>query len=137
MPVNFNRPTAALTSINDGGNNRPILCRWAGDSVPYTPGDDGEPTLVSAVVGPSGTSMTVTFSEAVLGHAGLSMSAPSGESLTYVSGDGTAAKLFTVSLPIPSGWPLKLNYDLGDIADAAGNAVAPFAQQTVTNGSVI
>jgi hypothetical protein len=80
--------------------------------------------------------LVVTFNEPVIAAnaAGFSMTGLSAD-LTYLSGNGTTALTFTMSAPAVYGNTITLSYDddTGTVTDKAGNALAEFGPQPVTN----
>lgn len=120
----------------------PLLA--AGPPSPRPPGQSqSPPTLSSAVIGTNGTSLTLTFSEAVTGFAsgaeGFALTGLSGgaTTLTYASGNGTSSVVMTISRTVAQGETGgSLAYTAGDItASANGLALANFSGTGVTNNS--
>lgn len=104
--------------------------------------DSVVPTVDSATVASNGTTVTVVFSETVSigsgGSGGCALDFSGGAAtLTYSSGDGTSSLVFTASRTIESGETGTLDYTQpGDgIEDEAGNDLASFTDQAVTNDS--
>lgn len=104
--------------------------------------DETAPTLQSVAVNAAGTSLTLTFNEAVVvgsgGNGGFALTATLGSaSLTYSSGDGSTELVYTVGRTINAGETLTLDYTQpGDgIEDTAGNDLVSFSDTSVTNNS--
>lgn len=135
MPF-FDRKTAALSSIFESDRQPVTLLAGGGADIGYQDGDQTPPSLSSGVVFAAASAVTLYFSEAVVGHVGFSMAGVSGVALTYSAGDGTAAIVFTTSRLLGSGEPVNVSYELGNVADTAGNILAPFNRTTVLNGSI-
>lgn len=111
---------------------KPVLMHRAPDTTP--------PTLVSAVIATNGTTVTVTFSESVVGASANGFTfTPSGDAatLTYSSGSGTSALVFTASRTIYSVETATISYSstTGDVTDTVGNDLASFGATAVTNNS--
>ena len=122
----------ALLSCGVVYAQKPILFHRAPDTT--------APTLVSAVLASNGTTLTVTFSEAVRGTSATGFTfTPSGAAatLTYASGNLTTALVFTVSRPLLSDETATLAYSstTGDIADIPANDLATFSATAITNNS--
>lgn len=105
-------------------------------------GDTTPPTLSSATIGSSGTQMTLTFGESVTigsgGNSGWTTSLSGGAAtLTYSSGSGTSALVYTISRTIDSGETGTVAYTQpsNGIEDAAGNDLATISSGSVTNNS--
>lgn len=120
----------------------PLLA--AGPPSPRPPGQSqSPPTLSSAVIGTNGTSLTLTFSEAVTGFAsgaeGFALTGLSGgaTTLTYASGNGTSSVVMTISRTVAQGETGgSLAYTAGDItASSNGLSLANFSGTAVTNSS--
>lgn len=93
------------------------------------------PTLVSAVLASDGRTLTLTFDRAAFNHSGFGLASTTGvKTLTYSSGDGTTAKVFTVSRTVGSTESVVVSYTPGNVASANGVAMAAFSE-TVTNNS--
>lgn len=103
------------------------------------------PTLVSAIVQPTGTTLRLTFSVAMTGLTtgaeGFVVSGITGGgvSLTYASGNGTTVVDFTTSRTIGTGDSgALLAYTAGDVvALVGGAALANFTNFAVTNTSTM
>jgi hypothetical protein len=96
------------------------------------------PTVSSATIAANGTTLTVVFDEAVTGDGtGFEIDNGSALTATYVSGDGTATWMFTLSGTVLDADTPVLTYDsgVGDMADLAANALADIASGAVTNNS--
>lgn len=104
------------------------------------PGDITAPLPSSASVATNGVTYTIVFTESVKGFAaganGFAIT-PSGgvATLTYVSGTGTNTIVFTISRPLDAAETLTASYTPGTITDLAGNLLAGFSGQPVTNNS--
>lgn len=109
------------------------LCSWAGAAAP---------TLSSAVVGTDGVTLTLTFSESVSigvgGNGGWTI-VPSDfdATVSYASGDGTAALVYTVNRIIWSAETATIDYaQPGDgIENGGGEDLANISDGVVTNNS--
>lgn len=105
--------------------------------------DTTAPTLTSATIGTNGTTLTLVFDEVVTagadGSGGFSFSTAGGAATaTYASGDGTDTRVYTLSRTVKNTEGLGLlDYTQpGDgIQDDAGNVLASFADEYVTNNS--
>jgi hypothetical protein len=114
-----------------------------GGSVPAGPADADPPVLVSAVVPAAGTTMVLTYNEALT--AGAVTAAAFTLSGTFAtvasaSASGTEVTLtFTVPLYVTEGDTVLLSYTPGvaPIQDAAGNDAAALVNQAVTNNSTL
>lgn len=100
------------------------------------------PTLSSATIGSSGTSITLAFSESVLvgigGNAGFTLSLSGGSAtLSYASGSGSSSLVYNISRTIYSGETGTISYTQpgSGIEDAAGNDLASFSNSSITNNS--
>ncbi len=104
--------------------------------VPAAGSDITAPTVSSATISVDGDETTVVFDEAVTGD-GTGFVFDDASALTYVSGDGTDTWVFSHRVILASE-TRTLEYDdaTGDMADdPAGNVLASFAAQAVTNDS--
>jgi hypothetical protein len=104
--------------------------------------DTTAPTVSSAAINTTGTSLTLTMSETVSigsgGSGGFTLSASGGAAtLTYASGSGSSALVYTISRPIQYGETVTRSYTqpVNGIEDLAGNDLASFSGAAVTNGS--
>lgn len=100
------------------------------------------PTVSSRTVSANGTEFTIAFDEAVTAtiDTGFTLTPTSGGAavtLSYTSGSGTSSLVYTASRAITRNETLTLAYvQPGDgIEDAAGNDLASFSGQAVTNNS--
>lgn len=99
-------------------------------------GDSVAPTVTARTIDAAGTSLTLTFSEAVTGSTGFSLTASGGAvTPSYASGSGTSSYTFTLSRTIAQGETVTLSYTPGNVADGAGNALASITNAAVTNSS--
>lgn len=104
--------------------------------------DTTAPTLSSATLAANGTSLTLGFNESVSvgagGNGGFAIT-PSGGSATvsYASGSGTTALVYTVSRALSSTETATIAYVQpgNGIEDAAGNDLASLSGYAVTNNS--
>lgn len=104
--------------------------------------DTTAPTLSSATIGTNGTTVTLTFSEAVSigsgGNGGFAIT-PSGgaATLSYSSGSGSSSLVYTASRTILQGETATIAYTQpgNGVEDAAGNDLASFSGTSVTNNS--
>lgn len=101
------------------------------------------PTLSSAVIGTSGTSATLGFSEAITtgtgGAAGWDMSCSNAGAvtMTYSSGSGTSSYVYTLGSTVNSGDTCTADYvQPGDgLEDGDGDDLASITDAVVTNNS--
>lgn len=115
---------------------------WAVGAWNADTGDTTAPTLSSATFGTNGTSLTLAFSEAVTAtiSTGFALTPTNGGAavtLSYASGSGTSSLVYTASRTITRNETLTLSYVQpgNGIEDAAGNDLASFSGQSVTNNS--
>lgn len=107
----------------------------------YPPPDSGNPpTVVSAVLSANGTTFTITLSGTVTVNTstGFALTASGGAvSLSYASGSGSSALVYTASRTIYAGETLSLAYTTvaNGIEDASGNDLASFTGFSSTNSS--
>lgn len=106
----------------------------------FTPTGSGgtPPTFQSATINTSGNELSITFSEAVIGQSGFSLTASSGAvSISSSYGDSGVTHYHSLSRVIGSGETLTISYSdsLGDSQDASGNLLATFSNSGVTNNS--
>ncbi len=102
------------------------------------------PTLQTAAIASSGTSMTLTFSKNVTFAAspnalGLTLSMSGGAAnLTYSSGNGTPSLVYAISRTVYDSETGALAYSAvtGDIKDESNNELISFGEFGVTNNSV-
>ncbi len=95
------------------------------------------PTLVSSVIGSSGTTLTRTYSEKVKGHAGFTINSDGPVTATYVSGDKTKVHVFSLSRLVLRNEELTEDYAPGDVEDNGWNQLAAYSGFEVTNNSTI
>jgi hypothetical protein len=96
------------------------------------------PDFQSAAINTSGNELSITFSEAVIGQSGFSLTASSGAiSLGSSYGDSGVTHYHSLSRIIGSGETVTVSYSdsLGDSQDASGNLLATFTNSGVTNNS--
>ncbi|QQC86175.1 BapA/Bap/LapF family large adhesin [Acinetobacter bereziniae] len=153
VEVGYTDPTAGndLNAIQDAVGNDAA-------SLPATPvsndstvpgGDTTAPTFVSAAVDTTGTSLTLTYSEALDGThppaVGDFTVTAGGQvvTVTNVAVVGSTVVL-TLGAPVTAGQAVEVGYtdptagnDLNAIQDAAGNDAATLPPTSVSNGSVI
>lgn len=105
-------------------------------------GDVIPPEYVSSSIPTAGTSISLVFDEPVTfgagGNAGVTVNMSGGASVaTYSSGDGTDTLVYSLSRTIEAGETGTISYTQpGDgIEDIAGNDLATFSGETVTNNS--
>jgi hypothetical protein len=142
----------AYTQPGDGIIDNPVsnneLASFTGHTITnnstQVPPDVTAPTLSSATIDTAGTTLTLVFSEAVTAGAGgaagfVLTPTGAGVTLTYVSGNGTTGRVFTISRAIlqTSEETATLAYTQpGDgMEDAAGNDLATFSGTAVINNS--
>jgi hypothetical protein len=108
---------------------------WAEEWATFSIGDDAAAIPVSASMSSDGTTLTVTFDEVVFGEPSLTVNAFFGNTTAaYASGSGTVSVVFTTAREIAPEDALSINYTTG-LVSVIGDAVAPFANFPVTNGS--
>lgn len=117
------------------------------DGIPTTltpdePADAAAPLLQSAAINAAGTTLTLTFNEAVTigvdGWGGFSLTLSGGTgTASYTSGDNSSTIVLALSRVVEEGETITVSYTQpGDgIQDAAGNVLASFSDETVTNSS--
>jgi hypothetical protein len=113
--------------------------------VRFTAGGGGDvtaPTLTTATINLAGTSLTLAFSEPVTfgagGNTGFTVSLTGGSAtLTYSSGSGTSLLVYNISRTVSSSETGTTSYTQpgNGIEDAAGNDLATFSGETITNNS--
>jgi hypothetical protein len=123
-----------------------ISCDWAIILTAYEIGDAGPdvtpPTLQSSTIGGSGTSITLSFPEAVSfgagGNGGWTLG-PSGgaATLSYASGSGTTSLVYNISRTIQYNETATISYTQpgNGVEDSAGNDLVTIASDSVTNNS--
>ncbi len=100
--------------------------------------DTTGPTVTAASFNVLGTQLTITFSEAVNGHTGFTITPTGGAStLTYLSGDGTTSKVYTLSRTVTFGETATLAYTPGNVTDLASNPLLAFSGTSVANSSTV
>lgn len=101
--------------------------------------EDGEAQLISSrptvvesiVIDSTGDTTTINYNLPVTGHAGFTITPDGGAAtLTYTSGDGTAAHVYDNSRTIAADEVVTADYTPGDV-----NLLAAFADFPVTNNS--
>ena len=105
-------------------------------------GDVTAPTVSSAAINTAGTTLTLSMSETVVigggGNGGLTVSASGGAAtLTYASGSGSSSLVYNFSRTILQSETVTRSYTQpgNGIEDLAGNDLASFTAQAVTNNS--
>lgn len=122
--------------FEDGAGNVTVS-----SSVSASPLEGVAPSLQSAVIGASGTTLTLTFDEnvqiGVAGAGGVSLSASGGPVTPTFSSVSGADVVFTLSRTIGSHETVTVSYTQpGDgIEDLVGNDAGSFSNVTVTNNS--
>jgi hypothetical protein len=113
-----------------------------GATFPEPPADTTAPTVTGATLAANGTTLTIVLSESGTtgagGNGGFALTASGGAvTLSYASGSGSGTLVFTASRTILSGETLSLAYTQpgNGWEDAAGNDLATFTGQAVTNSS--
>lgn len=111
-------------------------------SATYTLADTTAPTVSSRTIPSGGTTLVVVHSEIVThgagGSGGHTLAATGGAvTATYASGAGTNTLTFNLSRTIASGETVTHSYTQpgNGVEDAAGNDLATFSAQAVTNNS--
>ena len=103
--------------------------------------DVTSPTVSSASIDTAGTSLTINLDESVNfgagGNGGFALS--TGQTLTYSGGAPGTALVYSISPAVQSGATPTLAYTQpGDgVEDAAGNDLATFSGQAITNNSTV
>ena len=101
--------------------------------------DTTAPTLQSAVIASSGTTLTLTFDEAVIVTTNGYTFTPSGGSaaLTLFSGSGTSTIVFSINRTIYDDETATIAYSsvTGDTTDLNSNTLVTFGATGVTNSS--
>lgn len=109
-------------------------------------GDVTPPTVLTSAIASNGDDLTVNFDESVSQGAGyadtdFTLTCSGGAvTLTYSSGDTTASHVYTASRtiqgsPVAETCTLAHDGSANSIEDAAGNDLASFSGQVVSNGS--
>lgn len=106
------------------------------------PPDEDPPTVTSRTIGTPGTTLTITFNEAVTfgagGNGGLTLSASGGAvTPSYSTGSGTSSLVYNLSRTVNAGETVTATYTQpgNGIEDLAGNDLANFTGQSVQNNS--
>lgn len=118
--------------LNIPGKLNAILNQINGTPPPPTP-----PTYSSSTVLEDGETLRITLSEAVNGHTGFTLSG--GFTATYLSGEGTAELLFTLSSIVASGpSPFNVSYSPGDVVSvSSATPLEAFSDFPAANGSTM
>lgn len=114
---------------------------WALYYTPYTYphpltsgiGDTIAPTVTSAIIDVTGTTLTISYSEPVTGVSAADYALNSG-SLSSASGSGSVWTM-TISPAVLPGATRTLNYTAGGTVDTSSNPLASFSGRSVTNSS--
>lgn len=117
---------------------------WASGAWDESGGDTTAPTVSSATIATNGNSISLVFSEAVEfgagGNGGFTL-ATNGAAVTlsYSSGTGTDTLVYATSRTVSSTETLTRTYVQpgNGVQDAAGNDLASFSAQAVTNSSTV
>ena len=113
-------------------------------SISATPADVTAPTFQSATIATNGTTLTINFDENVYvgsgGSGGFDVDASVGGdniTCTYSSGSGSTALVYTLGTTVNSGETCNLDYTQpgNGIEDEAGNDLATFSNESITNNS--
>lgn len=108
--------------------------------------DTTAPTVSSRTIATNGNSITIGFSEAVQfgagGNTGLTLTPTNGGAtitLTYSSGTGTSSLVYATSRTASNTETFTLGYTQpgAGVRDSAGNLLASFSGQAVTNNSTV
>lgn len=111
-------------------------CTWIAAGFDISAADEDPPTIDSITVSADGSTVTFVLSEIVTNHAGLSISMTGGSvSLTYESGEGSEALVYSSSRTIYQGQTGTGAASSSDIEDAAANTLANVSGVSVTNNS--
>lgn len=96
------------------------------------------PTLSSTTIAANGLTLTRVFSEACNGHTGFTLTASDGPvTETYVSGEGTATFVSTLSREVSNTETVTQGYVAGNVEDLLGNDLATIVAGSVTNSSAV
>ena len=102
------------------------------------------PTLSTATIPLAGTTIVLTFSEAVSigagGNGGFTVSLSGGAAtLTYSSGSGTSQLTYTISRTVAANETGTVSYTQpgNGVEDAAGNDLATFSNMTISRSGVV
>lgn len=137
-------PTLAYTQPGNGveddaGND---LVTFSGQAITNNSTVDlTAPTVDSAAINAVGTSLTITHDESVSigagGNGGFALS--TGQTLTYSSGSGSTDLVYTISpaVEIDESPTLAYTQPTDGVEDAAGNDLATFSGQAITNNSLV
>ena len=132
--------TIYLKAVNSAGDS------VASSSVSVTPVDNVSPTLSGAVLAANGTTLTLTFSEAL----NATTAAASAYAVTANGGVVTVSSavvsgstvVLTLATAVDQGRTVLVSYtdptssnDSSAVQDSAGNDIATFTSQSVTNNS--
>jgi hypothetical protein len=105
-------------------------------------GDVTAPTMSSATIGTSGTTLTLGMDETCSigagGNGGVTLSASGGAvTATYSSGSGSSSLVYNLSRTINQGETVTVSYTQpgNGIEDTSGNDLATFSNSAVTNNS--
>lgn len=114
---------------------------------PESGGDVTPPTLSTAVISANGTTLTLTFDEAVTQGSGYNDSdwdldcskAGNDIGITYSSGDGTTTHVYTIDETIQSGETVNIDFngDSNSEEDGSGNDLGAIVNDSVTNNSIV
>lgn len=115
---------------------------WASGAWEEPAVDETAPTFVSAIISGSGSSIAISFDEAVTfgagGNTGFAVTLSGGAAtLTYVSGDGSDTLVYSLSRAIQYDETGTIVYTqpTNGVEDAAGNDLATFTAQAIVNNS--
>lgn len=136
----FDPPTYTFTTLNADFQRIPAGYRYLNGVDPTSGADVTPPTIVSGNIPAAGTSIVLTASEDVVagagGTGGFTISA-SGGAITSSSKvvAGTTVTLATLSRTFGAGETVTVSYVQpgNGIEDAAGNDLATFSGQSITN----
>ena len=130
------KPGLSHPVMQDIGGGRRIIAPRAYQSTVNGGGDTTPPTLLSAVVDAAGTTLTLTFDEAVTGNAGFYLTADDvAVALSGAANDGDEIT-FTCE-QVYAGATLLLGYAEGNVADLADNDLVDFVDYATTNNSTV
>ena len=146
VTVSYTRPATGATLQDPTGNE---VATFADQTVTNDTPDTTAPTFESAAV--NGTALTVTFDEALdegsapAGSAFTVSATPAGGTARTIAGSGTvsvsgATATVTLASAVANGETVTVGYTrpgTNPLRDAAGNEVATFSAQAVTNDTPV
>lgn len=100
------------------------------------PGFDVNPSLQAAAIDAAGTTLTLTFTDDVVGNVGFTLTADGNPRALSAPGGGGPQITFTCE-QVGVGQVCLLSYTAGDVKDLIGRPLLDFANRVVTNGSIV